>query len=360
MNSFRLPDNGASTSAKVRLVLTRLSSSWYLGLYLLSLVIILWVASSFLVNKIFADDLYRKPFLITYINTGVFIFYLLPILFNRNGDRSISSVINKKKQLPLNETLKLSMNFCILWFLANLTMNASLSYTSVASQTILTSTSSFFTLLMGYVSRLETVNSTKVLALILSFTCIIIVTKVDSETEEDDISIKNNVSYKSVFGDFLALISTFIYSIYTILLKKKVKVESKLNMKLFLGFVGFFNLILLWPSILILNYFNLEKFEMPSNLFIWKILIVNCFISFIADFCWAKAILLTSPLTVTVGLTLTIPLAVIGDVIFNDKKISFIYGLCAVLICVAFIIINQSESDEEQIIESGEETEQLI
>lgn len=44
---------------------------------------------------------------------------------------------------PLNkkQTVELAFAFCFIWFIANWSVNASLAYTSVASATILSSTS---------------------------------------------------------------------------------------------------------------------------------------------------------------------------------------------------------------------------
>lgn len=50
---------------------------------------------------------------------------------------------DEDQDINIYETAKLSLQFIVLWFSANLVTNASLSYTSVASQTILSSTSSF-------------------------------------------------------------------------------------------------------------------------------------------------------------------------------------------------------------------------
>lgn len=44
-------------------------------------------------------------------------------------------------KLSTYDTIKLSLAFCILWFLANYTTNASLAYTTVGSSTILASMS---------------------------------------------------------------------------------------------------------------------------------------------------------------------------------------------------------------------------
>ena len=46
-----------------------------------------------------------------------------------------------KDCLTPEETAKLSLYFCFLWFAANWTLNAALAYTSVASATVLSSMS---------------------------------------------------------------------------------------------------------------------------------------------------------------------------------------------------------------------------
>ena len=47
-------------------------------------------------------------------------------------------------RLTDRETAKLALTFCMLWFIANWTVNASLGYTSVASATILSTTSGMY------------------------------------------------------------------------------------------------------------------------------------------------------------------------------------------------------------------------
>lgn len=56
--------------------------------------------------------------------------------------------------------------------------------------------------------------------------------------------------------------------------------------------------------------------------------------------------LLTSPLTVTVGLSITIPLAMFGDVLFKHKTMSVVYLFGATLILGSFFIINKSSEEE--------------
>jgi solute carrier family 35, member F5 len=71
-------------------------------------------------------------------------------------------------------------------------------------------------------------------------------------------------------------------------------------------------------------------------------------ISFISDICWAYAMLLTSPLVVTVGLNLTIPLSLVGQVILNAQIPSLIYWIGAGIVFLAFVLVNHESKKEEE------------
>ena len=56
-------------------------------------------------------------------------------------------------RLSLRATSWLALEFCLLWYIANYFVSACLEYTTVSSGTILTSTSSIFTLIFGVAFR---------------------------------------------------------------------------------------------------------------------------------------------------------------------------------------------------------------
>lgn len=58
-------------------------------------------------------------------------------------------------------------------------------------------------------------------------------------------------------------------------MKKRVQNEDRVNMPLFFGLVGLFNLILLWPGFIILHFTGVETFELPTTGKIWTIIIVS-------------------------------------------------------------------------------------
>jgi len=383
----------------------RRSKDWSLGLFFLLCVVFLWVLSSFLLNDLFEKGIYSKPFLITWINTSAFVFYLIPYYLRRylnrlpqnspitrilssvstsagrgsseqsiiqddvetevdteafdaetaamesldgdNDNISLSGtsaliIVDSHKPEPLTflETVHLSFWFCILWFVSNLLNNASLIYTSVSSQTILASTSSFFTIVIGYFTSLELLSKTKLISIALSIAGVILVTSNDNP-------IKNEAAQQTIlWGNILALAGALCYGIYSILLKLNVKEDSRIDMKLFFGFVGLFNFLFLWPPLIIMNQLGYEKLELPPNKSVYIIIIFNCLASFLADFLWARAMLLTSPLTVTVGLSMTIPVAMVCDFIFNLKWNSPVYIMGAILICASFYMVNKDEQKD--------------
>lgn len=60
---------------------------------------------------------------------------------------------------------------------------------------------------------------------------------------------------------------------------------------------------------------------------------------------WAYAMLLTSPLVVTVGLSLTIPLSLIGEMIQYGQYSSWIYWAGAGIVLLSFLFINHESAE---------------
>ena len=85
---------------------------------------------------------------------------------------------------------------------------------------------------------------------------------------------------------------------------------------------------------------------MPPTGRIWAIIVINSAASLIGDISWACAMLLTTPLVVTVGLSLMIPLSLIGEMIQYGKYSSFVYWIGAAIVFTSFVFIN-NESKED-------------
>ncbi len=78
-----------------------------------------------------------------------------------------------------------------------------------------------------------------------------------------------------LFGDFLALVSAVFYALYVILLKVQIKAESRIDMQLFFGFVGLFNILACWPIGVFLHGIGAETLELPSSGKVVAALLIN-------------------------------------------------------------------------------------
>jgi len=70
---------------------------------------------------------------------------------------------------------------------------------------------------------------------------------------------------RTLLGDCLALLSALFYAIYVILLKVRIRSESRIDMQLFFGFVGLFNILACWPIGVVLHFTGVERFELPTT-----------------------------------------------------------------------------------------------
>ncbi|KAJ1988885.1 hypothetical protein H4R33_002257 [Dimargaris cristalligena] len=252
-------------------------------------------------------------------------------------DVANETVAQPVDKLSMKETAKLSLTFCLLWFAANGCSNASLSYTSVSNSTILCSTSGLFTLILGVLVRVERLTVLRVASVVASIGGVYLVTTSVTQSAEE-----GPRGHTRLVGDILAIVSAFFYGCYTILIKLKIDNEDRVHMPTFLGFVGLFNLVLLWPIFFVLHYTNVEPFELPVGLDMWGMILLNALIgTFLSDYLWLLAVLMTSPLVVTLGIALTNPLAMLGDLMFKGMEMTPWYWVGAALVMIGFLASNK-------------------
>ena len=272
------------------------------------------------------------------------------------GDPMHSSQVRSNKVQPsidrftLAETARLSLHFCIIWFIANYFVAACLEYTTVASSTILTSTSSVFTLIFGAMFGVEKFTLRKLIGVLASLAGIILISSVDLSGNTADDEHRGDFPEKSpreiAIGDALAFLSAVAYGIYAVFIKKRVPDESRVSMPLFFGLVGLINVILLWPGFFLLHWTGIETFELPSSGRVSLILVCNAIGSLGADLAWAYAVLFTSPIVVTVGLSMTIPLSLIGQIVLNSQTTDLVYWIGACVVVLSFLFVNNEEKKE--------------
>lgn len=120
----------------------------------------------------------------------------------------------------------------------------------------------------------------------------------------------------------------------------------------FSGFVGLWNLLLLWPILLILNFSQIEVFELPNKRqFI--VLFLNGFIgTVLSEALWLWGCFLTSSLIATIAITLQIPLAMLFDMILYKKTYPFLFYLGSVpmFLSIIFVAFLMKYDDQDPIL----------
>ncbi|PYI11120.1 hypothetical protein BO78DRAFT_458037 [Aspergillus sclerotiicarbonarius CBS 121057] len=267
---------------------------------------------------------------------------------------------DKPSKLGLKATAKLSLEFCLLWFSANYFAMACLQYTTVGSTTILTSTSGVWTLIFGALIGVEKFTIRKLIGVVASLIGIILISRVDmSHPDTPPIDSSAIITTREstfptktpgeiALGDAMAGFSAVLYGVYTIVLKKQVGDESRVNMQLFFGLVGLFNTVFLWPGFIILHVLGIETVGMPDSGRVWTIILVNALASLASDIAWAYAMLLTTPLVVTVGLSLTIPLSLVGQILLQGQYASALYWAGATVVFLSFLVVNQESREVDE------------
>lgn len=257
---------------------------------------------------IFSDHTYDKPFFLVYVNTSIFALSMIPISIKyviQNG--GITRVKNQAIQewraaryggaerlktqeeedltagqrllvededsleaadlpkpgdkLGFFETARFSLEFCMIWFFGNYFASACLEYTSVGSVTILTSTSSVWTLVFCAAMRIEAFSVRKLVGVLASLAGIVLISTVDLSGSDNDDN-RGNFPHKSqkqiAIGDAMALFSAVVYGLYVVVMKIRIGNEDRVNMPLFFGLVGVFNILILWPLFFILHFTGVE------------------------------------------------------------------------------------------------------
>jgi solute carrier family 35 protein F5 len=277
-----------------------------------------------MIQEVFST--YPKPYILTYLTTSLFSFYLL-------------AFIPGGKCKSFKYYLFQSFKFCPLWFFANYFFNISLNMTSVASNTILASTSGIFTLLFSIIFLKSSSDLLKWTAVLMSFVGIVCIGLCEGDSEGE-----------SIVGDLFAVFGAIVYSAYSVALKS---VENSETVFVF-GCIGIVNFFTLMPGLVLLNFLGIEQVEIPEVREV-SIIFVNAVVGSMAcDLFWAWSVDYLTPTVCTLGLTFTIPISMAVDKYWKNTEFGAGYLVGAALVVFGFVLISLADEGEKNVQEKVE------
>lgn len=311
------------------------SSQHALGFTLLSVTLLLWITSSVAVQAIFGGSAqFRKPVFVTLFNSAMSAFLLLPRIA---GDTALGSL-----SATITSVGALSATAGLIWLCSQFVFNISLLHTSVATNTVLSSTSSIFTFVFSlFICHDPFRWRTFCAALLSCLGCAMVAKEAPQNLQADAVTT-------SSFGDTLALTSAALFALASVLLRRWAPQE--IDMTSYLGVNGLLSIVLAPGVLFVAHVGGLESFKAPTVKTLLALALNAVAGCSFANYLYTRALLLLSPVVANMYMSLSIPCsAVVDELLLGQHRFSLGWAAGASLSCIAVFgaALDLDASDED-------------
>ena len=297
-----------------------LFSRTLISLIIAGIIIVALVSGTFLSKAIQTDPLdYHRPYFLQYLGSSFMVLLLIPVVFGyyiKNGLASphpwhaldVSLTTATSNNINSMRLFLFSGGFSILWIGANYLYQFSLYYTSGSSALGLEQCATVFVFIGSVIFlRDERITIVKVVCVLLCIAGALLVAFADY-----DVSRNNGI------GDAIVVASTVFTAAYMICQKRFLNGISLIHVSVFLGFLGFWIIVVFWFPLFILNSTKVEIFSFPSG-YVFGLIVVSSVIGIIFNATLNFGLIFTSPLFVRISIIMTIPVSFIVDLIISRE-----------------------------------------
>lgn len=320
-----------------------------------------WVISIQLANNLMKGGKYDHPMLVSGLNGVFFMPYGLAALFrvirsyrrqpevkdidSEDGYGSIKSEASwdtPSYVLPYSQIALIGFETATIYYINGMLATTSLMYTTASNQTVLSTTSSLFTLILGVLARVERFSCEKLLAILASIFGILLIALAEVRGG------KSEHSANGPLGDLLALIGAATYSMFLIVLKVKLGkgTDETHDMLVYLS-MGLSSILLMVPVLTVADYTGLEHFNLPPNLEVAVTVLSVGILNALSDYAASRSTMLMSPLITSLSLSTAIPISMLCDSFFYGSiNTSVYYYIGIVLIFSSFVFTSMADQQD--------------
>lgn len=283
-----------------------------------------------------------------------------------DDDDSASAAAHEREQMM--RSARAGMFIAPVWFAANCSYNIGMSLTSITSSTVISTSSAAFTLFLSVVWLREQPTALKLVGVGLCWLgngLTVVGDDGGAEGGSNNLSSSggghggldaqqepaSSPSPTSIFwGDLLCVAGAALYATYTVGIRRLAPPE----LSVFFGFLGLTTCALFAPLVLALALTGVEPLGQLTWGFFGLILLKGLLDNVLSEYLWVTAVLLTSPAVATVGLSLTVPLAILSDLVLPPEWLvapsapTALSLLAACAVVAGFVAITCASKDDEQ------------
>ncbi|CAD5229219.1 unnamed protein product [Bursaphelenchus okinawaensis] len=295
---------------------------------LISVLVVLGVSVSWTsasqFTKLALHDEFKAPYFIVWFNTNLMMlcypFYL--VVSCRKSWKTIRQETFDCDRTLL-EWLWVTVTLLTLWTMANVLFSVSLGRISASASTSLISCNVFVVFLLSKCFLDERYTVTKSISTVLGVIGVIVIC-CDKEFAGD------------VVGVVSVMLAAFSSAMYKVVFKKIVGQAGLGQVSLLMSLLGALNLLLNVIPITLLWYVDVEVITLHN--IPWFYLIGSAVLSLTYNFVVNLSIALITPLFVSIGALLGIPLNMIVDILMNNMVVSPTFLVGSILITVSVAI----------------------
>lgn len=315
---------------------------WAAGILCIFLVAVIWTLATVLKQVVFQDLDFDEPLILTFVCNACYVVYL-PLYPLQQRLKARHEIIDAAaaaiKAEEVRRAIRVGFFITPVWFFSQWSYSLGVSLTSVTSSTVISTTSCVWTLLASVMFLGELLSTPKIVG--VGFCMAGNVATLFGNDRQGG-------QEGHLQGDLLCLVSAMLYATYTTVLKRYT--DESTSCSLVFGTVGAVMVVAVAPLLFVFDTRGLGKLTGT----VFGLLVFNGFFdNVLSQHAWMKAIQWTSPTAATVGLSLTIPLSVVADLL-RHKPLTTWSFISAFLVVAGFAIVSIAGSDQGR---NGESTD---